>query len=208
MPDLPLREIPDDMTVTYPNYVIVREIDFEVRGSELWFFFSRWSLDKNLNTTSNPESLAALGDVIDDIIEGGYQFDFEQPSIPKPVYTSPLSLMNGRPSWIVYLLSNKNWQFVRRGRPITIGASVPGGKYSNVRRVPGTGFVDANPGTPFDAGLPVDGHKIAYFMAVGQASGYADSVNLHVDLIYEGPKKRYLPIMIDPDIRWPGGSQP
>lgn len=209
MPDLPYTDILDDETVAFPRHVIVREIDFEIRENELWFFFSKWSLDKDLNTTTNSASLAALEAVIDDIIEGGYKFDYEKPSIPKPKYSSPLSLMNGRSSWIVYVLSNKNWQYVRRGRPITMGASVPGGKYLNARRVPGSGFADRNPGTAFDSPPPwIDGHKVAYFMANGQASNYSDSINLHVDLVYDGPKKRYLPIMIDPDIRWPGGSQP
>jgi hypothetical protein len=134
--------------------------------------------------------------------------------------------MNDRTSYIIYKLSDRNWQFVRVGRPITVGAKGMNKKaYFNGVRV-FKGAADKDSGTDFNANPPQprDGSKIAYFIADATEAGknepnnhYDHAINLHVDLIFEAkpplpttpPTPRYfMPLVIDPDIRYPGGSQP
>jgi hypothetical protein len=52
---------------------------------------------------------------------------------------------------------------------------------------------------------------VAYFLSDGQKAkgsktSYIHPINIHVDLVYEGLATDYMPLIIDPDIRHPGGS--
>ncbi len=48
--------------------------------------------------------------------------------------------------------------------------------------------------------------KIAFLAAKGKAATYDHAINLHVDLVFDRVKPRLMPLMIDPDVRYPGGS--
>jgi len=206
---LPYYQIPPH-TGKRPSWAIVREIDFEVRHNELWFYFSKGS--KNIQVGNE----AAFGKLIDRILDDG--LDWLDVGTPEPPYASPLSLQNKRFSYIVYVLSSRNWQFGRHGLPITAGKNaqptVPNPTpdqffYTDAYRV-GESFTDKDMGTPFEqeGAEPKDNCKIAYVIAKGDKAGavYSHALNLHVDLIYEGKKRRFIPLMIDPDVRYPGGS--
>jgi hypothetical protein len=189
-----------------PKWAIVREIDFEVSGRDLRFFFSRGAKNVNLAQTGSFEKL------VDDILEGAFTWYGEDVPIETP-YDSPLSLQNKRLTYVVYVLSDGNWQFARRGRPFTIGQrALPAqGKpniYTNARRV-AESYKDADPGSPFeDESAPAkDNCKLGFFIANGENRGtYTHPINIHVDLIFEGTKTRHMPLIVDPDVRYPGGS--
>jgi hypothetical protein len=115
---------------------------------------------------------------------------------------------------------------VRIGRPITVGTKGSSKQaYFNGKRV-FTSATDSDRGTDFDAhpSTARDGSKVAYFIADAHEAGkdepnnhYDHAINLHVDLIFEAQPplptstsvaRYYMPLVIDPDIRYPGGSQP
>lgn len=184
-----------------PRHVIVREITFAPRENELKFYFSR-GIDIDLD--SYPDSFE---EIVDKVCNRSFAFPPRPLKLVSP-FKSPLSLSNNRFSYVVYVLSeNKNWQFSRRGWPITI-TKLPIGRYYNGRRADKSGHAKADPG---DFLNNRDDCNVAFFIADGRnPAPDGDNINLHIDLTFRdvGETPYFMPLIVDPDIRWPGGSQP
>jgi hypothetical protein len=185
-----------------PPLAIVRKLDYAIwqgpNGDELVFYYSDYAPNKRIR--SKQEFLALLTSV------STSDADFVGlPSLPQGSYDSPLTLdSKGVLTYVILKLSDRYWQFARTGRPITIGARGDGARaYYNATRVDAHGTPDPTPNTD------KDDHKVAYFIVDGRQIPapypYPHPFNLHVDLRFTGGSGR-LPIVIDPDIRHPGGS--
>ena len=139
----------------------------------------------------------------------------DAPSLPAPNPTqpmeSPLSVHNDDLCYVVFLLDRDwNWQFARTGAVISIEEGV-GDYFREARRVD-------DRGTPTDrrAPAPVDGAMAAYVLAHGRRArqnsrhdSYSHEFNLHVEFLKGnsgGGIVSRQPLIIDPDIRYPGGS--
>jgi hypothetical protein len=109
--------------------------------------------------------------------------------------TSPLDLNSEVPCYFVLELdAQHNWQFQHDGPAIT-GKTHLHDKYCELRHV--------HKGSGHD---PADGCKLIYFAAIdppGKEKPGKHPFNFHVEFLQAGGKR--LPIIIDPDIRWPGG---
>ena len=124
---------------------------------------------------------------------------------------SPLSLNNSQKiRYIVYVLSDKNWQFARSGTPLTISSEHYDLElYSEAQRVDAFGTADDGSAE----GAEKDRCRVAYFVANGIKAhadapnrDYVHRLNLHVDIYNADDGGTILPLIIDPDIRYPGGS--
>jgi hypothetical protein len=204
-------KIPPD-AIGQPVTATIRMLDFAIVPSQqlgkpdkLEFFFSA------ANFSVDVAAYGGIGGLID-AVRTDPDFPYPDPVTLVPPYTNKLSLQNDENCYVVYRLTDsKNWQFAHKKAPFSVGekgneASV----YSGVRRVDADGNVD-------DGADPNDkryGCKIAYFIADGaraaanQPGGYVHEFNIHVDLIVEDDagQPSYMPIDIDPDVRYPGGS--
>lgn len=206
-----------------PKYAIVMEVDFKTRLNdggieELLFYFSQYHEVVDLTAYGTP-AYGGIEKLIDDVCSPHFVFDNQVPIEPDPgyPYASPLSLRNETRSYVVYRLSSKNWQFGRRGFPITVGSMGEDKDYCfDAFKVPASGYGDRDPGFPFHstANQPLDDCKVAFFISDGEEARadvdddqYSHAINLHVDVEYKTPPRR-IPIMLDPDVRFPGGANP
>jgi hypothetical protein len=111
---------------------------------------------------------------------------------------------------IIRLAQGKIWQFCSDQPPFTLGTKAfKADVYREARRFD-NGVPERIYQQPANSGefKPVaDGSRVAYFIADNRASGnfVNHGFNIHVELTFRGSHVR-LPIVIDPDIRWPGGS--
>lgn len=123
------------------------------------------------------------------------------PAAPDPV--SPLDLNCKADCYLVFkLASGWNWQFADSGDGFTT-KKPHGGKYSDLTHV-------LPDGTQIGGGKPIgDGCMILYVRARANSSHFKDGFNLTVELLAgndaSGAKRR-TKIIIDPDIRNPGGG--
>jgi hypothetical protein len=211
IPVVPFTEVPEKPLAPIARYATVREIEFAPDGDRLRMYFSKWSNEVDLNPYGGIQGL------IDAIFSTSqpYRFQHETESVPDSPYLSGLSLRNGSLRYIVYVLSAKQWQVCRIGRPVTLGKkAADSGVYYNARRswAPGPGGTDNGTSFEADENQGRDGCKVLYFLANGTAAlaqsqppnEYEHRINLHVDLIQDAQHR--IPIIIDPDIRFPGGS--
>lgn len=125
---------------------------------------------------------------------------------------SDLSLYSEELSFVVFNLTggkDKNWAFARVESPITVQAELPQGTGEiafEARRVDDDGEIcrpDAEK----------SGCEIAYFVVDGAnlppsqtSDGYELNFNLHIEIL--GKNSTYIPVIIDPDVRHPGGNKP
>ncbi len=130
---------------------------------------------------------------------------------PAPPMPSPLSVHNDDLSYVVFLLDRGwNWQFARQGGVITVEKGV-GDYFREARRVD-----DHGTATDRRTPAPVDGAMAAYVIAHGARArrhspgdSYSHEFNLHVEFLgrdRDGHAAYRQPLIIDPDIRYPGGS--
>jgi len=159
--------------------------------------------------------------LVDNVCRPAYVFNNgELPPDPTKPYGSPLSLKVPDLSYVIYKLSKRSWQFACRGYPLTVGTS----SYSRYfcfeasRCAPyhtgaiGEGYDGRDQGSAFEVPvMPRNECKVAFFVVNGtlaranEADGeYEHAFNLHVDLLFADD--HHLPIMIDPDVRYPGGA--
>lgn len=200
---LPLFEL-DENPDTYPQIATVRELDAEVVGRRISFFFSRGTYFVDLTRYAG-----GLDGLLRDIREGDFDYSDNTSNRPDPP-ESPLSLNNQNLSYVVYKLSDKNWQFCRNHPPFSIGEEVKDLKiYFEARKFTPWGTKER---VDIEHQIPVtDDCKVAYFIANGWKAmepigEYIHAINIHVDLVYEEGSIAYVPLVIDPDVRHPGGS--
>jgi hypothetical protein len=204
---LPIKEL-DEGPDHYPTVATVREVDVEASGKWVSFFFSRANHFINLATYTG-----GFDQLLKDVQRPDFDFPDDASNRPDPPLT-PLSLNNQGLTYVIYKLSDKNWQFCRNHPPFSIGPKLTGKKiYCEARRLTPWGTkerVIQNPTT--EEWSPVtDDCAVAYFIAdgrkaLGTTGVYTHAINIHVDLVFPGQVPAYTPLIIDPDVRHPGGS--
>jgi len=185
-----------------PQLATVREIDCKITGREISFFFSKAKYYIEI-----PNYPGRLKGLLKDIAQGNIRLP-DKDGLNPPPPASPLSLKNKEVCYVIYRLNlRKNWQFAHDYPPFSIG---PQGKaaecHFEARRVDSQGrrqrVVDRAP--------KKDNCKVAYFIsngftATGFTGQYVHALNLHVELLFGSGAVR-VPLIIDPDVRYPGGS--
>lgn len=184
-----------------PVLATVREIDADVDG-DISFFFSRGTFNVDLATYTG-----GLPGLLEDVRTERFKYMDDTYERPKPPMT-PLSLNNPHLSYVVYKLRSRNWQFAKNRPPFSIGKKGKDAKvYFEARRIDKNGKVER-----VERKRPVkDDCMVAYFIADGyKAAGftgqYIHALNIHVDLVFGKRPRGYTPLIIDPDVRHPGGS--
>lgn len=173
------------------SHTIIREIEASVsaKGFKLGY--------------KNPQKpiKATMEEAVRAIVKG----DFAPTEAQCDVEVEPLSLNCAVPSNIVFTLSNKdNFEFAKDADPIQFKADADKSRYANFCRVApdGTSY-------PFDKPYgSTEPCKMVTFEAVAPTDKYIDRFNFVVDVIHENHpgKKSPLRLIIDPEIRNPGGS--
>jgi len=195
-----------------PTLATVREIDF-ITDAEVGPLHIGFSRTKNDVDVENYGHGAGLKRLLIDIHSGDFWETGEDSGSLKEPFDSTLSLNNKDLRYIIYVLSDKNWQFSRAGWPITVGQEgYEQAAYFDAFRVDKYGYKDKGD----DRRLTRDGCRVAYFIANGdkaleKTDCYSHPINLNIDLVFLFEQdsrlvSRYMPIIIDPDIRHPGGS--
>jgi hypothetical protein len=149
---------------------------------------------------ARPYSPAALDQILDQLRRGTYE-----PMAPAESFNRPLDVnCSAKTLFVFYLSDQRDWRFTRGAKAITLGKFDSEGErdnYYGLRHV-----LNDSIGTPDS---PPDGNcKIVYFTAKKTSERFAHPFNINVELVFkndiEGPNT--LPIVIDPDVRFPGGS--
>lgn len=121
-----------------------------------------------------------------------------------PLAPSPLDVNCKEECYLVFQLSRtKAWQFGEQGDAFTT-KQAEGDRYTDLWHV-------ASQDERYPAGEPLpDGCRILYLTARCEDVGFQDGFNLRVDLVLDSAPDRKVrtKLIIDPDIRNPGGSGP
>jgi hypothetical protein len=146
-----------------------------------------------------PYSDAALDRILD-----GLRCGYYERGAPAEPFNRPLDVSCCANTLFVFFLSDqRNWRFTRNAKAITLGCDDAGDRdnYYKLRHV-----VDDSVGTP-DSPSHAD-CKIAYFVARKSSDRFAHKFNLNIELVYQPDCEgaNTMPIVIDPDVRFPGGS--
>lgn len=193
-----------------PSKAIIRKIDMPKNVKTLDIKFSAGYAAIALNKTVTIESILkklAAGTDPSAIIPDPYPTGI---GAAKEV-SSPLSLDVEGDAYVVYVLDdNTSWQFCTLGSPFSIeNIKDDSGKmkpefYACPRRW------DAKANSGVEGKVPLTGCKIAYMIALCAGRGdYVDRFNIHLELVVQNQWSKvpiYVPIILDPDIRHPGGS--
>jgi len=121
--------------------------------------------------------------------------------------TSPLDLNCNEQCYIVFQLADYwNWQFDPKGYAFTT-KEYEGFKYFNLIHVIWDPVTQRPVEYP-EGEAPGEGCRLLYFRAQGTTAGYQDGFNLTIELNlgFSDQDKRRTKIVVDPDIRHPGGS--
>jgi hypothetical protein len=208
----PNTKVPPEFSVgeTPPVWAIVREVDLEVNDKEFFIRFTGGS-----NRVPVPSAIK-LQELLRKCATGMHKFDSSDPGAlwPKPRpnsnedISSPISLnVSDDNYWVIFILANRDrWRFQNKGSPLTI----EDGRHNHYRqsrrvKIDGTMIEDKD---------VLDDCRVALFAALASkrkdAKDYTDSINLHLDFVMRriNEKEPYMrvKVIIDPDIRNPGGS--
>ena len=191
-----------DLSKKRPTKMVVLEVDFDIVSNKLKFYYS------NIWGPIIVKDGKEFQKKIIEIAAGADLGPSDAHSYVDP-YTSKLSFSNMFYRYIVFVLKNKNWQFAQRGVPIMMQKIALGyDVYFEGRRVTPSGDIQAT-GNGLD---PRDLARVAYFVADGekivnnstQCPPYPHGFNLYVD-VFDDDDNTVMPLVVDPDIRYPGG---
>lgn len=119
-----------------------------------------------------------------------------------------LSARNDKVAYIGFVIKNnkRNWQFSSHADPIRIFENSNEQYYKAVKRINLEGKV-------VDGSDEQVGSRAVYLSAngpgdVGTDGKYIASFNLYTDVVSMDGFGSYIPVVVDPDVRWPGGSAP
>lgn len=179
-----------------PTRVIIREISFLMDSDGLQFLYR----------DASPASPLPSGN-IDTVIEqlaAGRPLPLSDMGVSaEGTDGTPLDLgVTGEPTYIVFKLDPRlNWHFSDNDPVISHKNAADAPYYGGLRHVRPNGSYSA---------LPVADCMIVFLVAKPPEGEYKHGFNFHVDLIQkphlDHRQTRILPIIIDPDIRFPGGS--
>lgn len=173
------------------NKTIIREIEASITGNKFRLGYK------------NPQKPFDLSmeEAVRHVTSGEYAPTESQCDVE----VEPLSLNCAVPSNIIFTLSAKdNFQFATDVDPIQFKEGADTSRYANFCRV-------APDGTSYPFGKPYGGKepcKTVSFEAIAPTDNYIDRFNFVVDVIHENKpgKKAPLRLIIDPEIRNPGGN--
>lgn len=192
---------PDDVSI---ESIVCREIYIDIVHNKLSFAYRK--REKVIRPASELEStlnhMAKFGEIPEDADPG---HDWDDHGVGKPVTAMSINLE--KPSYLIFLLrSPSNLQFSSTGTPFSInGNDAPeaGKFFFDAIRVDGANRKHY----PSETNAP--GCKIAYMAVSPKSDKFAYRFNIHVDLIdLGGSNTSTIPFIIDPDVRYPGGSGP
>ncbi len=179
-----------------PERVIIREISFLMDSEGLQFLYR----------DASPASRLPGGN-IDTVIEQLAK------GLPLPLVDmgdatsgsdgTPLDLgVTGEPAYVIFKLDPRlNWRFSDSDPAISHKNAEDTDYYCALQHVRPNGSYSSR---------PVADCRIVFLVAMPPDGEYKHGFNFHVDLIQkphlDHTKERILPLIIDPDIRFPGGS--
>lgn len=179
-----------------PERVIVREITFLMDSDGLQFLYR------------GPASAVRLGDGgIEEVVRGLATAPFDPFTAPASLDgdgETPLDLgVTGEPAYIVFKLDPRlNWRFSDNEAGMTHKHSAETAYYGGLNHVRPDGTYVPE---------PVEDCRLVFLTADPPPGEYKHGFNFHVELIQKPhlgkTRPRCLPITIDPDIRFPGGSE-
>lgn len=206
-----LREFLNDPGVTifdaprnyaFPEIATIRVVDIQGSAARLDAQFTGANYEVDLGDAGG------LNQVLLRLATGGPPpISMPDTGPPKRKFKTPLSLQNRKHAYIIIKLAGKNWQFSYDKAPFSLSVEAARtGAYLHARKVDPQGRI-VEPGTP------TANCKIAFFVAEGHnvwngTDSFSHGFNLHLDLRYKDSETRdsFMPIIIDPDVRYPGGS--
>ena len=187
-----------------PDRYVIRDIDYEVDAGSLQFFFRNPGL-------ALPLPAGGIDEVISLLMRPQFQPSVENflSLIASSGPQTPLDIeLKNKSAYIIFRLpSAGNMYFAPRVAALSHKAA---GDFGYTARLMHVG--------PFGPESdPVDGCKLIYFMARPRLAGdppatdpYCHSLNIKTRLLqkphFGTPLPRVLDIVLDPDIRYPGGS--
>lgn len=179
-----------------PDRVIIREISFLMDSEGLQFLYRDAS-------PASPLPGSNIDTVIDHLATGRPLPILDMGDAAAGFDGTPLDLgVTGEPTYIVFKLDPRlNWRFSDRDAAISHKNADDAGYYGGLRHVRPNGTHSER---------PVADCRIVFLVAMPPSGEYKHGFNFHVDLIQkphlDHTKERILPLIIDPDIRFPGGS--
>ena len=192
-------DIPDvhPTQVPVPQRIIVRELTIDESDSAGPFVF------KQPDQSHPCTQLSDISQMITRIRTNSY---VHRPNAAP--YDRPLDLnLQVSTCFIIRLSPKWAWRFSSTLKGAMLGQLPPGEKnnYYNLRHVLDSGVEGPD---PFDE---VEFCRLIYFVATPVSAGFEHAFNLNIEFVYPGgtvPSKKpnTVPIVIDPDVRHPGGS--
>lgn len=195
----PQYEIQDNAGLI-PQHIVVRQIDMAPAGSDYPFVFK--SPDRRYQYTPNN-----LQNIVAQLLDGTYR-----PNGMVNQYYRPLDVkLSATTCFVFHLVDSWPWRFSSKQDGATIGESLSSvqQRYANLRH-----FIDVN-GSPTH--YPHDQFcRTICFTADPELDAMSNVIpfqhlfNLVVEFVYpdgDAPNvENVIPVIIDPDIRYPGGS--
>ncbi|HEY0412731.1 MAG TPA: nucleotide synthetase [Allosphingosinicella sp.] len=179
-----------------PERLVVREISFLMDSDGLQFLYKD-------SAAAEPLPADGIGEVAASAAAAPLPPLIGLSGAGLATAETPLDLsLTGAPAFLVFKLDTRlNWRFSRTEPAITHKQAAHAAFYGGLMHVDRLGNVSA---------APVDDCRVAFLVARPPAGPYRHGFNFNVELIQKphvgDSEPRVLPIMIDPDIRFPGGS--
>jgi hypothetical protein len=199
----PPVEVSPTTSTNLPTRLLTRELDIDVKNSKMEILYTRTS---NVITISDRNQ---LNEKIKLIANNNYVFDNQDGCYETP-FKSQLSIGNYQlyTIYVIKLKKDKKIQFSNIGPIISTRKEFE--KYFSEPRK-----FDENGNIYTPSNQKNDCHGIYFFMNGLLAStefggNFSVPFNLHIDYVSKdsGNNNSYVPIIIDPEIRYPGGSGP
>lgn len=188
-------------TAISPTFGLLCEVDFRPVGNRIIFYY------RNMGTFQ--VSVARPIETIVREIATGAWLPPDFPGTSGSPRKSSLSLHNRQQAYIVMMLnSTKEWQYSREAPCFTLFAD----PRIDLRSYYSKPTAVAPNGDVIGPIAGSSGSKLAFFIADGGRSNAdqqgvnEDRFNIHVD--FNEDAQKYTPVVIDPDVGYPGGTQP
>jgi hypothetical protein len=182
-------EIPEVTVPPVPNRIVVRELTVDESSPIGPIMFKQ--PDKS-HPCGDPADITQM---INRLLAGPYNHN---PDAQR--YVKPLDLNLGVSTcFIIRLDPSFNWRFSSKLRGVMLGPVKVGDEnyYSNLRHVLDDGTESPNP-------FASQSCRMIYFIGEAIPAGLPHPFNLNIEFVYGIDNT--VPIVIDPDIRHPGGS--
>jgi hypothetical protein len=186
----PLGDIPQGWA---PEEIRCGLLDYEWGTAGVEFLFRPWSTGE----------LIKVWDAEFGLEKALAQVRAEERSLPVIRSETPFDLRIEKPCWIILKLLKRPWRFRKTGYPVTT-------KSNREKNYAGLTYVNDS-GDFYSGDQDVEeACRIVFFSAVQpprsdeETLPYAHGVNFHIDLLQNGKKR--LPLVFDPDIKYPGGN--